>query len=177
MAQSKATTVAAYLDEQPPERRAELEQVLRVVRKHMPKGYAEGMAWGMIGWVVPLSVMAETYNGQPLCYAGLAAQKHYNSLYLMGTVAGSLVFLVLFETIGKIGAVGRRYDEEKSHELYQGMDARGEKKLKLDRRASWHPFNDLTPGEKGEEDVGIESEIGHLEEKDLTHGQRWAYAA
>ena len=83
MAQSKATTVAAYLDEQPPERRAELEKVLRVVRKHMPKGYAEGMAWGMIGWVVPLSVMAETYNGLPLCYAGLASQKNYMSLYLM----------------------------------------------------------------------------------------------
>ena len=110
-------------------------------------------------------------------FALLPLKTDWNSLYLMGTVAGSLVFLVLFETIGKIGAVGRRYDEEKSHELYQCMDARGEKKLKLDRRASWHPFNDLTPGEKGEEDVGIESEIGHLEEKDLTHGQRWAYAA
>lgn len=84
MAQSKATTVAAYLDEQPPERRAELEKVLRVVRKHMPRGYAEGMSWGMIGWVVPLERYPDTYNGQPLCYAGLAAQKNYNSLYLMG---------------------------------------------------------------------------------------------
>jgi hypothetical protein len=83
MAMSKATTVAAYLDEQAPERRAELEKVLRVVRKHMPKGYAEGMAWGMIGWVVPLSVVADTYNGQPLCYAGLAAQKSFLTLHLM----------------------------------------------------------------------------------------------
>lgn len=84
MATSKATTVAAYLDEQPPERRAELEKVLRVVRKHLPKGYRETMAWGMIGWGVPLERYPDTYNGQPLCYAGLAAQKHYNSLYLMG---------------------------------------------------------------------------------------------
>lgn len=83
MPQSKASTVAAYLDEQPPERRAELEKVLRVVRKHMPKGYTEGMGWGMIGWVVPLSVVADTYNGQPLCYAGLAAQKNYFTLHLM----------------------------------------------------------------------------------------------
>jgi hypothetical protein len=84
MVMSKATTVAAYLDEQPPERRAELEKVLRVVRKHMPKGYRETMAWGMIGWGVPLERYPDTYNGQPLCYAGLAAQKNYNSLYLMG---------------------------------------------------------------------------------------------
>jgi hypothetical protein len=84
MAMSKATTVAAYLEEQPPERRAELEKVIEVVRKHLPKGYRETMAWGMIGWGVPLERYPDTYNGQPLCYAGLAAQKHYNSLYLMG---------------------------------------------------------------------------------------------
>jgi hypothetical protein len=84
MVMSKATTVAAYLDEQTPERRAELEKVLRVVRKNMPKGYREQMAWGMIGWGVPLERYADTYNGQPLCYAGLAVQKNFNSLYLMG---------------------------------------------------------------------------------------------
>ncbi|SPO28447.1 uncharacterized protein UTRI_04844 [Ustilago trichophora] len=110
-------------------------------------------------------------------FAVLPLKKDWNSLNLMGVVAGSLVFLVFFETLGKIGAVGRRFDEQKTKELYAGMDVRGEKKLRLDKRASWHPFDDLTPGEKGEEDVGIESEIGHLEEKDLTHGQRWAYAA
>ncbi len=57
------------------------------------------------------------------------------------------------------------------------MASKGEKELRLDKRGSWHPFDDLTAGERGEEDVGIESEIGHLEEKDLTYGQRWAYAA
>jgi hypothetical protein len=49
----------------------------------MPKGYTEGMGWGMIGWVVPLSVVADTYNGQLLCYAGLAAQKNFFTLHLM----------------------------------------------------------------------------------------------
>lgn len=107
----------------------------------------------------------------------LPLKRDWNSLDLMGVVAGSLVLLVFFETIGKIGAVGRVYDADKTKELYAGMDARGEKRLRLDKRASWHPFDDLTAGERGEEDVGIESEIGHLEEKDLTHGQRWAYAA
>ena len=36
----------------------------------------------MIGWVVPLKDFPDTYNKQPLAYAGLAAQKNYNSLYL-----------------------------------------------------------------------------------------------
>ena len=40
------------------------------------------MAWGMISWEVPLDSSGETYNGQPLVYAALAAQKNYNALYL-----------------------------------------------------------------------------------------------
>ena len=87
MVMSKAPTVAAYLAEQAPERRAELEKVLRVLRKQMPKGYREGMAWGMIGWEIPLERYPDTYNRQPLCYAGLAVQKNYLTLYLMGVYA------------------------------------------------------------------------------------------
>jgi uncharacterized protein YdhG (YjbR/CyaY superfamily) len=82
MVQSKAKTVKAYLDELPAERRAVVEKVLDVVRRNMPAGYEEGVSYGMIGWVVPLSRHPETYNGQPLVYAGLAAQKNAYSLYL-----------------------------------------------------------------------------------------------
>jgi hypothetical protein len=83
MVQSAAKTVAAYLAEQPADRRAALARVRQVVRKHMPKGYREGMGWGAITWSVPLRIYPDTYNGQPLCYAALAAQKNYLSLYLM----------------------------------------------------------------------------------------------
>ena len=37
----------------------------------------------MLNYGVPLSRFPNTYNGQPLCYAALAAQKNYCSLYLM----------------------------------------------------------------------------------------------
>ena len=82
MVSSKAATVAEYLAELPPERRAEIEKVRDVVNDALPPGYREGMGYGMIGWVIPLDEYPETYNGQPLAYAGLAAQKGYNSLYL-----------------------------------------------------------------------------------------------
>ncbi len=82
MASSKAATVAEYLAELPPDRRAEIEAVRDAVNAALPKGYREGMGWGMIGWVVPLENYPVTYNKQPLAYAGLAAQKNYNSLYL-----------------------------------------------------------------------------------------------
>jgi hypothetical protein len=36
----------------------------------------------MIGWYAPLERFPDTYNGQPLCLAGLASQKGHISLYL-----------------------------------------------------------------------------------------------
>jgi hypothetical protein len=82
MASSKATTVDAYLAELPPERRAVVTAVRDLVRKHLPKGYEEKMSWGMISYELPLSRYPNTYNGKPLSYAALAAQKNYFALYL-----------------------------------------------------------------------------------------------
>ena len=45
------------------------------------------------------------------------------------------------------------------------------------RRASWHEYDDLTGPERGEEDVGVESELGKLEVKEVSSGERWAYVA
>lgn len=82
MVSSKATTVADYLADLPPERAAVVAHVRDLVNKAMPDGYRESMSYGMIGWAVPLEVYPDTYNGQPLAYVGLAAQKNHFSLYL-----------------------------------------------------------------------------------------------
>lgn len=82
MAASSATTVEAYLAALPEERRAVVARVRDVVREHLPPGYEEAMAFGMIGWGVPLARYPDTYNGQPLGYVALAAQKSHYALYL-----------------------------------------------------------------------------------------------
>jgi hypothetical protein len=82
MAQSKATSVAAYLGELPVERRGTIARVRDLVRQHLPPGFRETMAYGMIAWEVPLERCPRTYNGKPLVRAALAAQKNYNALYL-----------------------------------------------------------------------------------------------
>lgn len=81
---SDATTPQEYLDELATDRRAHVEPVYRLVREAMPDGYEETVAYGMITWQVPLATFPDTYNGQPLAYVGLAAQKKHNALYLMG---------------------------------------------------------------------------------------------
>ena len=83
MAQSKATTVQAYLAELPEERRAVVAAVRDLVLRHLPKGYREVMNWGVISYEIPLERFSVTYNGQPLSYIALAAQKNHYALYLM----------------------------------------------------------------------------------------------
>ena len=83
MAGSKAKTVAAYLKELPAARRAVVSEVRDVVRKNLPTGYVEIMGHGMIMYSIPLSRFPDTYNGYPLCYVALAAQKNYYAIHLM----------------------------------------------------------------------------------------------
>ncbi len=86
---SETTTVEAYLDGVEPSRQDAIRAVHQTVHDAMPEGYEEDIAWGMITWTVSLDRFPDTYNGQPLCYVGLAAQKNYNSLYLMALYSDS----------------------------------------------------------------------------------------
>lgn len=88
MVSSQAKTAAAYLKELPTDRRKEISIVRDVILANLPKGFIEGMSHGMIAYYIPLKDYSDTYNGEPLGLAGIAAQKNYNSLYLM-TVYGN----------------------------------------------------------------------------------------
>ena len=83
MVKSNATTVEAYLDELPADRKRVLSAVRKVILANLPDGYREMMAWGGIAYCIPLERYPKTYNGQPLTYAALASQKGYMSLYMM----------------------------------------------------------------------------------------------
>jgi hypothetical protein len=84
---SKAATVADYLAELPHDCRVEIEKVRDAINAVIPTGYREAMGCGMMGWDVPLEDYPDTYNKKPLSYAGLAAQKNSNSLYLVSIYA------------------------------------------------------------------------------------------
>ena len=79
---SEAGSVEEYLAELEEGRRAAISAVRAVILENLPARYEETMQFGMIAYVVPLSVVAETYNDQPLMYIALASQKQYMSLYL-----------------------------------------------------------------------------------------------
>ena len=86
---ARPATVAAYLASLAPDRRSVIEEARAFVREHIAAGYAEFMNWGVINWGIPLEEFSSTYNGQPLCYVALGAQKRYNAFYLMSAYDGS----------------------------------------------------------------------------------------
>ncbi len=119
MVSSAAKTVDVYLQSLPADRRDAISAVRSVVRKNLPKGYVEQMDFGMICYCVPLDRFPETYNKHPLCYAGLAAQKNYSAIYLMGVYgdgANAKKFKAAFEKAGK------KLDMGKSCVRFQSVD-------------------------------------------------------
>jgi hypothetical protein len=84
--QSKAKTVAEYLDALPADRRVALAAVRGVILNNLDRDFEEGMQYGMIGYYVPHRIYPAGYHcdpKQPLPFACLASQKNYMSLYLM----------------------------------------------------------------------------------------------
>lgn len=117
--QSDATTVSEYLAELPADRRVAFEAVRRTILANLPAGYEEAMNWGMITYQVPLARYPDTYNGQPLAYAGLASQKNHMAVYLMGIYMDDEA-RQRFEVAYR--ATGKRYDVGKSCVRFRKLD-------------------------------------------------------
>jgi uncharacterized protein YdhG (YjbR/CyaY superfamily) len=88
--QSKAASVDQYVSELPEGRKEAMEQLRSVINRNLPKGFSEGMGYGMMGWSVPHSKYPAGYHcdpRQPLPFLGIASQKNAISLYHMGIYA------------------------------------------------------------------------------------------
>ena len=112
-------TVAKFLAQQPPERRKALARVRSVVRKHLPAGYRETLTKGMIVYEVPLARYPDTYNGQPLWYAALAAPKGYLTLHLMAAYGSKELTRRL---VDGFHAAGKKLDMGKACIRFQAAD-------------------------------------------------------
>ncbi len=91
--QSAAATVADYIAALPEDRRHIVETVRKVILDNLDGGYSESMQYGMIGYSIPHSVYPAGYHcnpTQPLPFAGIASQKNYVSVYLMGVYVGCI---------------------------------------------------------------------------------------
>jgi hypothetical protein len=120
MVRSDAKTVEAYLEELPEEKRAVVETVREVILRHLPEGYVETMNWGMISYELPLELYPDTYNGKPLSYAALAAQKRHFALYLNCVYQDSDLEVELRRQFEEAGL---KLDMGKSCVRFKGLEA------------------------------------------------------
>ena len=119
MVTSQAATAEEYVAALPPDRRASIEAVRRVILEHLPDGYREGMQYGMLGYYVPLDRLPDTYNGQPLSYVALANQKHHMSLYLNSVYGDAQAEGRLRDAFA---AAGKKLDMGKSCVRFRSLD-------------------------------------------------------
>jgi ribosomal protein L16/L10AE len=85
----------------------------------LPAGYRECMGFGMINYVIPLERYPKTYNGQPLGYVALAAQKNHFALYLMCVYMNPEREAWLREAFAK---AGKKLDMGKSCVRFKKLD-------------------------------------------------------
>ncbi|MDT0294818.1 DUF1801 domain-containing protein [Mesonia ostreae] len=87
---SKATTPEEYIQEAPEERQEALKKLRKTIQQNLPKGFEEGMQYGMIGYYVPHSVYPAGYHckpEEPLPFMSFASQKNSVNLYHSGIYA------------------------------------------------------------------------------------------
>ena len=79
-----------YMAQLPEDRRDAMDKLRKVIRKNLPKGYKEGLSYGMIGYFVPHTIYPGGYHCYPklpLPFINLASQKNFIALYHMGIYA------------------------------------------------------------------------------------------
>ena len=85
-----ASSPEEYLEQIPEERKSAMNKLRDTINANIPKGFREGMSYGMIGWVVPHEQYPDGYHCDPklpLPFMSIASQKNFIALYHSGIYA------------------------------------------------------------------------------------------
>ena len=88
--QYKASSVEDYINQVPQERQAALKKLRKTIKDNLPKGFEEGIQYGMIGYYVPHSLYPAGYHcnpKEPLPFMSFASQKNFIGFYHSGIYA------------------------------------------------------------------------------------------
>jgi Domain of unknown function (DU1801) len=88
-------SVDAVLEKLSSEQQATINALRTVINKNLPKGFAEALSYGMIGYVVPHTLYPKGYHckpAEPLPFISLAATKTGYSIYHMGIYANKKLY-------------------------------------------------------------------------------------
>mgnify|MGYP006369812173 FL=1 len=92
---SDAKNPEEYINSLPEERKIYIEKLRSVIQKNLPKGFEEGMNYGMMGYYVPHTIYPKGYHckpSDPLPFMGFASQKNSINFYHMGIYANKELY-------------------------------------------------------------------------------------
>ena len=119
MAATNASTIDAFLEALPDDRRAAMITLRKLILKRLPKGYEESFASGYFNYELPLARYPNTYNKKPLAYMTLASQKSHLALYLVMVYQSPQLTVWLREAFAK---AGKKLDMGKSCLRFKSLD-------------------------------------------------------
>ncbi len=85
-----ASTPEEYIAQIPNERKEVMQKLRSVLLNNQPKGFVEGISFGMIGYYVPHSIYPSGYHCTPelpLPFMNIASQKNSINIYHSGIYA------------------------------------------------------------------------------------------
>lgn len=88
--QYKANSPEDYISQVAEERQKTLIKLRKTIKQNLPKGFEEGIQYGMIGYYVPHSKYPDGYHcnpKEPLPFMSFASQKNSVNLYHSGIYA------------------------------------------------------------------------------------------
>jgi uncharacterized protein YdhG (YjbR/CyaY superfamily) len=99
-------SVEAYLQSVPENFSDAFFRLRATILDHLPEGYVEEISYGMLGYVVPLSIYPPGYLKQgklPLPLMNLGYQKHHIALYHYGIYADEALYSWFIDQYSAIG--------------------------------------------------------------------------
>jgi len=87
---STAVTPDEYINSLPEDRKQAINELQKVIKKNLPKGFEETMQYGMLTYVVPHKLYPAGYHCKPtdaLPFLSIASQKNFIAVYHMGIYA------------------------------------------------------------------------------------------
>ena len=86
----KASTPEEYMQNLSEDRISPVGKIRQTILKNLPKGFEEGIGYGMLSYHVPKSIYPDGYHCDtklPLPFMNVASQKNFVALYHMGMYA------------------------------------------------------------------------------------------
>ena len=88
--QSTANTADEYMNSLPEDRKPIMDELRKVIKQNLPKGFEEAISYGMLSYIVPHSIYPAGYHcdtKQALPFLSIASQKNFIAVYHMGLYA------------------------------------------------------------------------------------------